>query len=566
MKKLYAFLCVSFFACFQLLFAEVIQVADLNLLEGEFAHLDAHSLVLFDVDHTLIQPKDAILRKPAEALAQKYIQAILGNPVFAPPNKYAEGYLLSKALLQMQFELVDAKTPSLIKKLHQKGIKTIALTAANTGPFGVISSMENWRIQQLRKLGIDFSSAFPRFPLLTFEQYKKNHSLPLFKDGVLFSINTTKGAILTEFLKKIDWVPRRVVFIDDRLEYIQSVDLALQKMGIQFLGLHYIAAESQAIPVDAKLGEFQFRHLAEHGEWLSDVEAKSLKLREDNPTVEKMIPVQDGNLYCLAIGKGEPIFVLHGGPGMNHTYLLPQMEALVDGSHQVIFYDQRGCGQSTGEMRSDLITLDQYVEDLESLRKAFGFSKITVLGHSWGGLLALNYAIKYPERLNSLIVMDAIPATGENCQAFVVRAAQLFEPLMPQFQEIMANPLFIQGDAVLLNKYFRLLFSAYCTKPEDAEKITLQFKENKNVLKINQIFNETLFNTDYDFLDGLHKVLCPVLVVHGAADPIPLRAAEEIHKNVKNGKLVIFEDAGHFPYVEQPEKLFDAIHKFLNKT
>lgn len=101
------------------------------------------------------------------------------------------------------------------------------------------------------------------------------------------------------------------------------------------------------------------------------------------------IKTNDAQIFCRVFGKGEPIIVVHGGPGLSQDYLLPQMAKLAQ-TNLVIFYDQRGCGLSTGAINEDSIQIKTFVDDLEAIRKSFGYKKVTVLGHSWGGFLAMD--------------------------------------------------------------------------------------------------------------------------------------------------------------------------------
>ena len=121
--------------------------------------------------------------------------------------------------------------------------------------------------------------------------------------------------------------------------------------------------------------------------------------------------VNGTHLYYEIIGKGAPLFVLHGGPGNSHSYFLPYLEPLSD-EYQLFFYDQRGTGLSDGKMDLAAISIDQFVEDLEALRVAFGLEKISLMGHSWGAIIAIAYALKYQVHLAHLILVDSVPVNS----------------------------------------------------------------------------------------------------------------------------------------------------------
>ena len=130
--------------------------------------------------------------------------------------------------------------------------------------------------------------------------------------------------------------------------------------------------------------------------------------RIDQLNIEEGFKKANGvcHFYKIA-GKGEPFIVLHGGPGMYHDELYPFFLDFAK-NHKVVFYDQRGNGKSIMEkIDSTTFTEELLVEDLEELRKQFGIERLNIIGHSWGGLLATYYSVKYPDHVNRLILVDA---------------------------------------------------------------------------------------------------------------------------------------------------------------
>ena len=136
-------------------------------------------------------------------------------------------------------------------------------------------------------------------------------------------------------------------------------------------------------------------------------------------------------MYVRDVGTGPPIIVVHGGPDFDHQYLLPEMDTLADAFH-LVYYDQRGRGRSFAGERPDDVGIASEVDDLDSVRERFGFDQFAVLGHSWGGLLAATYAIRRPDRVSHLILMNCAPlshAAGDGVsrppqQHSVARAAR----------------------------------------------------------------------------------------------------------------------------------------------
>jgi pimeloyl-ACP methyl ester carboxylesterase len=116
-------------------------------------------------------------------------------------------------------------------------------------------------------------------------------------------------------------------------------------------------------------------------------------------------------LFCRDIGHGHPIVVVHGGPDFDHCYYLPELDRLAD-SFRLVYYDQRGRGRSGHGVRPEDVTLGSEIEDLDLVRSRFGLASVAVLGHSWGGVLAMEYAIRHPDRVSQLLLLDTAPASA----------------------------------------------------------------------------------------------------------------------------------------------------------
>src|SRR3954454_6492136 len=114
--------------------------------------------------------------------------------------------------------------------------------------------------------------------------------------------------------------------------------------------------------------------------------------REEFLAHEVRIPVDGAELYCREIGNGTPIIVLHGGPDFDHSYLLPDLDRLA-ASYRLIYYDQRGRGRSADHVQADDVTLASDIDDLGRVMRHFHLKSAALLGHSWGAVLALEYAL-----------------------------------------------------------------------------------------------------------------------------------------------------------------------------
>jgi proline iminopeptidase len=128
---------------------------------------------------------------------------------------------------------------------------------------------------------------------------------------------------------------------------------------------------------------------------LSSGSASALENDRNDAPHEARIPVGGADLYSREIGKGTAILVLHGGPDFDHSYLLPELDRLSD-SYRLIYYDQRGRGRSAEGVRPEDVTLASDIADMEKMREHFNLNSMVLLGHSWGTVLALEYAVRYP--------------------------------------------------------------------------------------------------------------------------------------------------------------------------
>jgi len=253
--------------------AQIIDAPNLDAFEIALKDVDQTSLVLFDVDETLVQPKDLILRLGARESWDQYAQETLHNPEVVHPEEFNEEYFLGQMLASIGFEVVDPKIVSIVQALQKQQIPTIAFTKMLTGSLGMIPSLEDWRLAHLKKHQLDFSSAFPQFPNLKLNVFEGCENSSSYKQGLLCANKQDKGPVLRAFLAQIAWTPVKVLMIDNRADYLNSVEESLQGSGINFIGFHYTAVEDNPCAINESLAKFQLMHLAKTGIWLSDEEA-----------------------------------------------------------------------------------------------------------------------------------------------------------------------------------------------------------------------------------------------------------------------------------------------------
>ncbi|MGH7629210.1 MAG: alpha/beta fold hydrolase [Gemmatimonadales bacterium] len=270
--------------------------------------------------------------------------------------------------------------------------------------------------------------------------------------------------------------------------------------------------------------------------------------------------VRGATLFERRIGSGPPVAVLHGGPGASHDYLLPGFDALADG-RALIYYDQRGGGRSPVP-RQEPVGWRDHVADLEALREQWGLDRLTILGYSWGGLLAQLYASEHPTRVERLALVCPAPSWRPARDEFERRFAErnLAPEVQAERQALRESDLRVRDPQAFQRRIFELSVVAYFHDPEKARELTA-FRV------VGRTQQETWRSLgDYDLrpqLEALRGI--PSLVLHGADDPIPVYASEETARRL-GAELHLLDRCGHCPHVERPDEFGPRLDRFLPKT
>lgn len=279
----------------------------------------------------------------------------------------------------------------------------------------------------------------------------------------------------------------------------------------------------------------------------------------------ELTPVNGTELFVTRMGEGEAIIVVHGGPMLEHGYLLPHLEPLAR-THELILYDQRLNGRSAPAVDSASVRLQTYVDDIEALRTALGLERIHLMGHSWGGLLAMNYAIRYGDHLKSLILLSPMSPSAalwqqeEQALAEFVTDADRAEMRILRQTEAFAQQR-PEAIAELLRTSFKAQFhdrslinELRIYVPDDYASRSAQFGYMRADL------------TSFDLQDALTGVDVPTLIIYGAAEPAAQIGGTALDESLPNSELVVIENSGHFPFIEQPDTLFATVLDFLDRN
>lgn len=246
---------------------------------------NSQTLIIFDVDYVLITPKDKVFRFAGE---QNGLRKQLFNSLkSASYEKYKVingrkiplfDYLMSVVITLSQNEPVDPQMAPLIAKLQKQNFPIIALTQNQSGPIGLIPSQSTKKINDLKEIGIEFrNSYFGMDCIILHDVISKGGFHPVYDRGVIFANGAGKGDALKAFLISQNFRPEKVIFIDDRKEYLESVANALKTLGIPYVGLQFIQMLEKNEKVDSIISQYQFNFLLENGIWLDDALAEEMR-------------------------------------------------------------------------------------------------------------------------------------------------------------------------------------------------------------------------------------------------------------------------------------------------
>jgi proline iminopeptidase len=259
-------------------------------------------------------------------------------------------------------------------------------------------------------------------------------------------------------------------------------------------------------------------------------------------------------------GSGTPLIVANGGPGFDHNYLLcgDVWDSLAKG-RRIVFYDQRGNGRSSELKEGQPCGLAEQIDDLEALRAHLGFEKFDLLGHSWGGYLAMAYGARHPEHIAHMMIVDSAAPKIQD-------TVFLFKNIFPETtarEDTLAFAVEL-GDqkavAADLDEYMSMLF--YTPQARDA------FKARSSSFVYRQTVNKAVWNDlqRFDLNPELRKFDFPTLVVTGRYDfNVAPSVAWAIHQAVPHSEFAVFEKSGHLPFCEEPGPFLARVGAFLSK-
>jgi proline iminopeptidase len=294
------------------------------------------------------------------------------------------------------------------------------------------------------------------------------------------------------------------------------------------------------------------------------------------PQQEGFVDAHGVLIYYLSLGNGSPLVIVHGGPGAEHSYFLPYLLPL-SRTHRLIFIDERGSGRSQRLQDTSLYTVENMVEDVEDVRQALNLGKISLLGHSYGGVLAQAYALKYQQNLTHLILNSTFPSTRQMNEVLAREKAQMPADKLKRLNGLEAAGLFGKGEVWEHGRYtpeygnlawgpgyFPFLYGA---RPDSTYDPATGAPTNWELYREmwgshgEFIIDGNLKSVEY--LDRLPTIHVPTLVMAGDHDECDPSLSREMHEKIAGSQLVILPNSGHMNFVDQPDLWEKAVESFL---
>jgi proline iminopeptidase len=268
------------------------------------------------------------------------------------------------------------------------------------------------------------------------------------------------------------------------------------------------------------------------------------------------------SLFVKVMGHGYPLVLMHGGPGADYTTMLP-LRPCAD-RLTLVFYDHRCNGRSTGEVTS--MTWENLSADADALRQALGFDRWAVLGHSFGGMVALEYALRYPQHLSHLLLLDTcgdIRWSQENAPELLAQRG--YSPDVVETARRFLNgqiaPKEMLPSLIKLGSAYNPHTSLLQIPHMLISGLRAKLRPEALIFGLGQSLR------GWNVMDRLGEIKVPTLVMAGRDDfQFPPEHQAALAAGIPNARLVLIEHAGHNPQVEQPAQVIEAVKGFMATT
>ncbi|OBG00186.1 proline iminopeptidase [Mycobacterium sp. 852014-52450_SCH5900713] len=283
--------------------------------------------------------------------------------------------------------------------------------------------------------------------------------------------------------------------------------------------------------------------------------------------MEGTIAVPGGTVWFKRVGAGAglPLLVVHGGPGLPHTYLR-SLERLAD-EREVIYWDQLGCGKSERPSNRELWTMQRSVAEMDAVVAGLGLNRFHIFGNSWGGMLAQQYALDVPSRAVSLTISNSIASIPQ----FSEMVARLKSELDPATQSAIERHE--AAGTTYTAEYqdaIRTWNETYLcrVRPWPPELLEAFAKMGTDIFET--MFGPSDFHIvgtikEWDVFDRLAEITLPTLILAGRFDECVPEHMWDIHQRIAGSRFVFFEKSAHMPFIEEPAKFDSVMRDFLRQ-
>lgn len=283
--------------------------------------------------------------------------------------------------------------------------------------------------------------------------------------------------------------------------------------------------------------------------------------------------------YYWIVGQGSPLVIVHGGPGASHDYFLPYLLPLAR-HNKLVFIDSRGSGKSSKMEDMSLYTVENMAEDVEAVRKALKLGKISLFGHSYGGVVVQAYAFKYQQNLSHLVLGSTFSSTREINEALArIKAAMPAED-RKRMEDFEKAGLFGKGQVWehgrYPDEYAKLAWGVgyfpyiYVKNPDpNYDPVSSNTSTAWDVYREmwgshgEYVVDGNLKSVEY--VEKLPSIKVPTLIIvgdHDESDPV---MSKEMHERIAGSKLVILPQSGHMTFIDQPGTFLKEVSEFVSK-
>ncbi len=286
------------------------------------------------------------------------------------------------------------------------------------------------------------------------------------------------------------------------------------------------------------------------------------------PDETRRIAIAGHEVVTYSYGSGrEVVFLLNGGPGLPCDYLRDPHLPLVERGYRVVAYDQLGCGASDKPDDPGLWTIGRYVEEVETVRRALDLGEIHLLGHSWGGWLAIDYGIAYPQNLRTAILENTCADMPHMISELERHRAALGPETVAMMQRHEAegtldHPEYEAAITILDHRHV-------CRLAEWPAALHRSLDDwNMKVYGVMQGPNEFLFTgnlKDWNRIADLHAIAVPTLITVGRHDELSPACALKMKLALPDARLHVFPNSSHLPFHEEPEAYMAVLTDFLDQ-